>query len=291
MIQKPFSHPSQSKSLSQVFLHEQWPCHKMAEELKAQGVESVIEIGPGNGILTKALAKQGLKVVAIEKDRRFAQKLLTHKSTSSDFEQVEVLTQDFLKFDLEHWVASQTGNVAICGNIPYHISSPIVLKVLAVLNDIRCAMLLVQLEYAQRLVSHPSQKTYGSLSVFTQLRSRSKIEYKVERHCFYPIPKVDSAVISLKSRVIPYPDKILSEVEKITRQVFTQRRKKLSNSLAPFLKSQNPGLLPIDVNRRCDSLSPEEYVSLAETLLASPNPQENKSAETRGQHDSQQAPL
>lgn len=259
-------HPVQKRSLSQVFLRDDWPCQKMVQYLKNQGVESVIEIGPGNGILTRVLLKEGIAVTALEKDDRFAEKLREYAQEEKIQGKLKVVNDDALNFDLASWIASTPGQKAICGNIPYNISSPLVMWIMPHLAKIRCSLLMVQLEFGQRLAASPATKAYGSLSVYVQLRTKAKLEFKVERACFYPIPKVDSAVVSLFPLSTVESDEVLRKTEIIARRAFTQRRKMLSNSLSPFLNDLNSSDLPVDLSRRCDSLTPHEFVQLAKIL-------------------------
>ncbi len=268
---KPFH--KQKKSLSQIFLIDDTPCHMLVDLLISQGVESVLEIGPGEGVLTFPLAKRGLKVTSVEKDSYYA--ALLKKKVADDETQelknLEVIEGDILEFDIDQWIKQESPKkLAVCGNIPYHISTPILFKIMSSLDSLTCSVLLVQLEYAERLVSKPSSKSFGSLSVFVQLRSNAHFEYKVDKKLFRPVPSIDSAVVSFfplkeEERIDPL---LLKKVEKITRHVFTLRRKKLSNSLKPFLKDKDLTQCPISLDRRCDALLPGEFVSLTRFLIA-----------------------
>ena len=244
---------------------------KIAQKLRHLDVHSVLEIGPGNGILTRELLRLGLNVLAVEKDSRFAEKLTSFAEHSCGTEQypgmLTVVNEDVLKFDLSSWLDRGGPTKAICGNIPYNISSPILLWLLPHIKRIEAAFLLVQLEFAERVASSPKSKSYGSLSVFTQLRAIASIEFRVARTCFYPVPRVDSAAVYLVGRDHKLSSEQLARTEKLTRQAFSQRRKKLSNSLSPFLKDTDPKHVPLDLSRRCDSLSPEEFVHLADALI------------------------
>ena len=258
----------QRKSLGQVFLNDDWPCEKMAQQLYEAGVEKVIEIGPGPGILTKQLLKRGISVLAIEKDPRFADYVSAQVQTDPEQKaKLEIINKDVLEFNLKEWVNSDSSCKAVCGNVPYNISSSLVFWLLPQLKRIKCASFMVQLEFAERLAAKPHTKSYGSLSVFTQLRSKAKLEFKVSRSCFTPVPKVDSAVLSLTPTSEDYPQKALKDVEKVTRRAFSQRRKKLSNSMKAFLSGTDTENLPIDLNRRCDTLTPKEFVQLAEAIF------------------------
>jgi 16S rRNA (adenine1518-N6/adenine1519-N6)-dimethyltransferase len=260
----------QKKSLSQVFLHTDWPCVKICELLVQHGVEQVLEIGPGKGILTRKLVEAGLEVTAVEKDDDLAEymgSVASRYQESGSAGSLTVVNEDILKFDISQWVQTHSRRKAICGNIPYNISSPILMHTLPELTAIEGIFFLVQLEFAKRLCSPVNEKSYGSLSVYTQLRAKTKVECKVERACFYPVPKVDSAVISLLPPAYQESPALLKQVEQLTRQVFHQRRKKLSNSLGSFLHMGK--VLPehIDLSRRCDTLSPQEFIEIAKVFL------------------------
>ena len=123
------------------------------------------------------------------------------------------------------------------------------------------------LKFARRVVSRPSTKDYGSLSVFAQLRADVALEFNVPRGCFQPVPKVDSAVLLVMPAKERLPDDVLLRTEAVTRSAFTQRRKKLRNSVRPFLDETGEAGCPIDLERRADALSPREFVALAAFLL------------------------
>jgi len=263
----------QNKSLGQVFLNTDWPVKRIVEQAVAMGIERVIEIGPGNGILTLALADAGIHVTAIEKDTRFAERLIT--ITDSDIRQkIDVVNQDVLKFDLNAWIhkskqKNQNIKLGVLGNIPYNISTPIVMWALPSLKDLVATVLMVQLEFAQRIVSAPDSKAYGSLSVFCQLRAICDFNFEVGKNCFTPVPKVDSAVITLRHRPKPAAtEQQLNLTETICRVAFTLRRKKLRNGVKPFMGSLDEKDCPIDLNRRAETLSPQDFVELAGFLFA-----------------------
>lgn len=130
------------------------------------------------------------------------------------------------------------------------------------------SIFMVQLEFAQRVVAAPGGKDYGSLSVYCQLRAKCEFNFKVEKTCFTPIPKVDSAVMTLRSRHDePAPGKLLQYTETICRVAFTQRRKKLRNSVKPFMRGRPDEDCPLDLNRRAETLSPEDFIKLAAFLF------------------------
>lgn len=259
----------QKKSLGQVFLKVQWPIDKIVEHIQQKSVTRVLEIGPGGGVLTKAMVEAGLKVTSVEKDDRLIERLKDYfyNSLGVKPDQFDLVHQDVLKFDLGAWLAASKEPTLIVGNIPYNISSPILMWLMPHLHQVAGACFLVQLEFGQRLSSKPSQKSYGSLSVFAQLRARVELLFKVDRTCFQPVPKVDSAVVALEGKADQLDPKLLQKVELLTRTVFTQRRKMLRNGAGPFLGPDGEAGCPIDLNRRPDSLSPEEFVEFAQHLF------------------------
>lgn len=262
----------QKRSLSQVFLTTDWPVIRVAERLNELRIERVIEIGPGNGILTKALLDAGLRVTAIEKDERFAEKMQTYAAVvmAAGSGWLEVVNADILRYDWRAWIdAEPQARSAVVGNIPYNISSPIVLRGIENIAGLKAMVFMTQLEFAARIAARPDTKDYGSLSVFLQLRAEAHLEFKVPRNCFHPVPKVDSAVITIQPRREVLPEAVLQRAEQVTRVAFMQRRKKLRNSVRQFFDAT--GALeadcPIDLDRRADALSPREFVQLAEFLL------------------------
>lgn len=267
-MKNPIQAPKQTKRLSQVFLNTSWPCEEVSQTLLKQDVSSVLEIGPGEGILTENLLSHGFKVSSIEKDGRFANFLGKKFQKNIDEGHLTITNDDILLYDFSSWHVAAS-NAAICGNIPYNISSDIMHWLLPKLPTIKLAVFLVQLEFAERLASSPSQKSYGSLSVFTQLRANVSLLAKVPRTDFNPPPKVDSALIAFYPRQQTEESEVLSKVEELTKLAFSQRRKKISNALKePF--SQLAGKHNFDLSRRPENLSPAEYVTLAKMLLNKP---------------------
>jgi 16S rRNA (adenine1518-N6/adenine1519-N6)-dimethyltransferase len=127
---------------------------------------------------------------------------------------------------------------------------------------------MVQLEFAQRVVAAPDGKDYGSLSVYCQLRANCEFNFKVEKSCFTPVPKVDSAVITFRPRSEEAASgKLMQYTETICRIAFTQRRKKLRNTVKPFLRGRAEEMCPLDLNRRAETLSPEDFINLAKFLF------------------------
>lgn len=260
--------PHQKRSLSQVFLKTKVPCEQLASLLQNHDVQQVLEIGPGKGVLTKVLIDRGMTVTCVEKDRRFVDYLSQHFEQEIQSGKLTIHNADILKFDLEAWIRSQNGAPSsISGNIPYNISSPLLEHLLPNLSQLKVSALLVQLEFAQRLVSPPGSKTYGSLSVFVQLRSNPKIAHHVNRNCFSPVPKVDSAIVTLEPLSTLADESLLKKVEQVTKTAFSQRRKKISNALSVFLSDLDKAKIPFDLSQRPETFSPQDYLKLTALLF------------------------
>jgi 16S rRNA (adenine1518-N6/adenine1519-N6)-dimethyltransferase len=259
----------QKKSLGQVFLRTEWPIQRVVEKCHQWKVQRVLEIGPGEGVLTKGLIKDGFQVTAVERDDRFAERLPGQiRRSELDEKLLHVVPEDILKFDLGAWLDSSKAPAAVVGNIPYNISSPILLWLLPHLDRLAGGMLMVQLEFGQRIAAGPGNKDYGSLSVYTQMRSKVTLECKVDRTSFFPVPKVDSALITLTAAREQYSPSALNRVELLSRTSFLHRRKMLRNTLQPFFNEQHPAEnSPIDLNRRPETLRIEEFLELARYLF------------------------
>lgn len=257
--------PRQIKRLSQVFLVESWPVQRVVEKLLSWQVTRALEIGPGTGKLTQGLLEAGITVTAVEKDRRCHEYLQAGEIFKIRKNNLELICDDILKYDLPSWI-NRDGLAAVVGNIPYNISSPILQWLTPHLSGLRGACLMVQWEFAKRLVGRPSTKDYGSLSVFVQLRSKPQLECQVKKGCFRPMPKVDSALVSLEPLTEALPEEVLRSTELLTRKAFEQRRKKLRNSIKSFLPAEIPSDFPVSLDLRADALAPEDFVAMARFL-------------------------
>ncbi len=258
----------QRRALGQVFLKTDEPCIRLVNIVRQHSTQAAIEIGPGGGILTKVLLGAGITVTAVEKDERFAARLVDACSPQmANSRQLDVRRDDILRVDLERWIAQQTGAAAVCGNIPYNISSSVIQWVIPSLNKLSCAVFMVQKEFAERVTASPSTKDYGSLSVYAQLRAKIAINFEVPRALFTPVPKVDSAVFTMVKPDFEYSPADLSNTETLTRIAFSQRRKMMRNSISQLLSPELEQSLDFDLNRRPDSISPLEYLELARKLF------------------------
>ena len=220
-----------SKSKGQNFLTQRWVPERI---VRASGIDKtcgVIEIGPGFGPLTQELCQKAGKVVAIEVDQTLQPVL---RETVGEFSNLEILFADALKTDLPAMVADEFSSLrpVACANLPYYITSPVLTKLL----ESRCFSLIivmVQREVAQRICAAPGSGDYSAFTVLCNYHAQPELLFDVPASCFFPQPKVTSAVVCLKVRTEP-PAELLDEHTffRTVRAAFAQRRKTLLNALS-----------------------------------------------------------
>ena len=259
------------RSLGQNFLVDPNIQRKIVAAVEAGPADEVLEIGPGTGALTRHLAAQAGRVVAIEKDDDLAAAL------RKEFEgapQVEVVHGDVLEVDLAALVR-EPDRVKVVGNIPYNITSPLLFRLLeSELNPERIVV-MVQREVADRILAEPGEKNYGALSVGMRAVAQVKRLFHVSRSAFRPVPDVDSTVVL----IVPYrPPRLTlderADLRTLTRAAFGWRRKQLQKILrtadAYRLDAEELEAVAresgIDPERRPETLSPEEFVRLMRVL-------------------------
>lgn len=263
-----------SKSLGQNFLINDGVCPRMAAECGANAHTGVIEVGPGLGVLTWELSQIAKKVVAVELDRRLFPVL---EETLADCENVEVVQGDILKLDLEELIREKFGGeeVCVCANLPYYITSPVIMRLLESDLPLQSVTVMVQKEAAQRICAPPGTRACGAVSVSVHYHAEPKLLFPVSRGSFLPPPHVDSAVIRLDLRKAP-PVEVADEALffRIARGAFAQRRKTAANSLSASLgisKAQiEQALETIGAakNVRAEQLTLEEFGALANELAS-----------------------
>jgi len=257
------------KSLGQHFLSDPHILGKIVDALAPAAGETVIEIGPGRGDLTRLLLDRGARVVGIEKDDRLAGRLREPGAASRLL--LDVVNADALEVDWADLAASLQGSrlpFSVIGNIPYNITSPLLEKALTPPLPSRIVF-LVQKEVADRIAAPPGTKTYGALSVGIQAACRVERLFTVKAGAFRPPPKVDSAVIRLTPRAEPViPVEQGRAFRKFVVACFGQRRKQLRNVLALVL-GREPGAvaealreLGFDPATRPERLSPQDFARL-----------------------------
>ena len=225
-----------SKALGQNFIINERICPAMAQSLNANENTGVLEIGPGIGVLTKELCSVAGKVVSVELDNRLFPIL---SETLSDCGNIEIVEGDALKMDLNALIDEKfTGmsDIKVCANLPYYITSPIIMKLIESKLPISEIVVMVQKEAADRLAAQIGSRESGALTVAAQYYAEIEKLFDVSRGSFMPQPKVDSAVIKLSVRKEP---PVRAENEKrffeIVRAAFAQRRKTALNSLSSSL--------------------------------------------------------
>lgn len=220
------------KSLGQNFLIDPDVCPAMAAAACDKDT-GVIEIGPGIGVLTAELSKTAKRVVAVELDERL-KKILP--LTLADCKNAEIIYGDIMKMDIKKLIAekfSDCAKIAVCANLPYYITSPIVMGLLESRLPADNITVMVQKEAAERLCAEVGTRDAGAVSVAVSYYSEPEILFEVPRTCFMPSPKVDSAVIKLKIREKP-PVSVNSEEHffRLVKACFAQRRKTLVNTVS-----------------------------------------------------------
>jgi len=262
-----------NKRLGQHFLVDSRPLYAMLQAAELLPEDGVLEIGPGLGVLTRELCSRAGKVVAVEKDRQLIPIL---EDLTKDFKNICILDADVLKLDMEEIREEHFGgSFKVVANLPYYITSPIIMKIIENRHLIPLAVLMVQKEVAQRLVASPGSKDYGILTIAVNMYAEVKLVCNVGKSSFLPPPKVESAVVKILLRQKPRVEVDEELFFKVVEAAFGERRKTLKNSLSRRLDI--PGIDPeviakalevtgIDPMRRGETLSIEEYAQLLEAL-------------------------
>jgi len=253
-----------SKGLGQNFLIDKNILNKIIESADIKPGDIILEVGPGIGALTQKLAENGGKIIAVEKDKTMIEIL---KETTKNFNNIKIINADILKYQLP------TTNYKVVANIPYYLTSPLIRKFLESKNPPQEIILMVQKEVAQRICSKPPDMSLLSVSV--QFYANPKIIFYVLKSCFWPAPKVDSAIIKIKPG-----EKYNISADlffKVVKAGFSQPRKQLVNNLTT-LKSLNGVKLTkefvsgwlfknnIKPNQRAETLNISDWVNLANIL-------------------------
>ncbi len=261
------------KGLGQNFLHDGNVSRKIVAEAVSLG-PPYLEIGPGLAGLTDLLAETGSPVTAIELDRGLAGWLRDRFAGSN----VEIVESDFLEIHEDEFRRRFPAGATVVGNLPYSVSSPMLIRLIELRETFPRAVLMLQKEMVDRLCSPPGCKAYGILSVYVAVLSEARELFVVRRGCFTPSPDVDSAVFSL--RFAPgLSARFVRALQAVVRTAFAQRRKTLRNAPGNFLPGGSadwPELLSaaaIDPGARAETIPPEGYRRLAEALLARRHPE------------------
>lgn len=263
-----------SKALGQNFLIDPTVCPEMARAATREGADCVLEIGPGIGVLTASLCEQAKQVVAVELDRRLFPVL---RETLADYDNVELVEGDAMQLDLHALLRERFGEgarIAVCANLPYYITSPLLMRLLECRLPIEKLVVMVQKEAAERLCAEVGSREAGAVTVAVRYYAEAHTLFTVGREAFLPAPKVDSAVIELcvrKSPAVELRDE--AYFFKMVRAAFAQRRKTAVNGIAAGLNLPKAAVaeaiadtgLPADV--RAEKIPMEKLADLANRLL------------------------
>lgn len=263
-----------SKSLGQNFLIDGNIVEKIVDLAEISSEDNVIEIGPGIGTLTQVLCSRAKKVVAIEIDSKLIPIL---NENLKEYDNFKLVHSDVLKIDIDELIEKElhSGNVKVVANLPYYVTTPIIMNLLENNSRISSITVMIQKEVAERISAVPSTKNYGALSIAIQYHSIPTLGFIVSSNCFMPIPKVDSIVIKLD--VLETPSVCVNDKEgffKLIKASFGQRRKILINSIvnSGYFNIGKDDLkkllisLELDENIRGENLSLRQFAKLSNLL-------------------------
>ena len=267
---------SLSKGFGQNFIINPGVCPRIAESAGIGPEWGVLEIGPGIGVLTEQLARRAARVVSVEIDRRLFPLL---DETLAGYHNVKIVEGDVLKVDLKRLIAEEFAGrpVAVCANLPYYITSPILMRLLEERLPIRSITVMVQKEAAQRLCAAPGTRQAGAISYAVAYYASPRQLFTVQPGSFYPAPKVTSAVIRLDVRKTPAGD-LDPAAERalfaVIRAAFSQRRKTAANGISAGLAADKAAVLAamadagLDARLRPEQLTLEQFTALQAALAA-----------------------
>ncbi|MEE0857632.1 MAG: 16S rRNA (adenine(1518)-N(6)/adenine(1519)-N(6))-dimethyltransferase RsmA [Ruminococcus sp.] len=260
-----------SKSLGQNFLINPSVCPRMAElSGAAQGV-GVIEIGPGIGVLTNELCALADKVVAVELDKRLLPVL---EETLAEYDNIKVINADVLELDLQKLIEEEFAGmeVVVCANLPYYITSPVIMKLLEDKLPISAVTVMVQKEAARRICAPVGSRESGAVTVSVNYYAKPELLFDVSAGSFMPAPKVDSAVMRLDILDEPPVKTDEKKFFAVVKAAFSQRRKVISNSLSSGLGIGKAEVLTIleaagvPANARAETLSLQAFADIANNI-------------------------
>lgn len=261
-----------TKSLGQNFLIDDNIIDKIVDGAGAGPGDKIIEVGPGIGTLTRELASRADKLMAVEIDRNLIPILA---DTLGDYNNVKIVNEDIIKADIRGLIDENLdgGPVKLVANLPYYITTPIIMRFLEEDINVTDIVVMVQKEVAERMNAQPGGKDFGALSVAVQYYCDTEIVAKVPRHLFVPQPNVDSIVIALRvrpERKYKLDDEAL--FSRVVKAAFGQRRKTLLNSISSMGTLSKDGVKEalleagIDEKRRGETLSLDEFALLSNTI-------------------------
>ena len=273
MGQRSSQYPRPRKRFGQHFLTDDGVAARFVDLVRPEPNELVVEVGPGRGALTRKLVKRIDHLVAVEIDRDLIRGLDQRLASAG----LRLIEADILQVGL-HALLAEEGKerLFIVGNLPYNITAPLLFRLLDHWQIVSRAIVTLQREVAQRLVALPGNRDYGVITVLLRRRSEATVHLEINRRAFHPQPKVDSSVVELRfgAQGREPADQVI--FEQVVRAAFSQRRKMLRNSLKSAIPvpdgeamlnsaSSSTG---IDLSRRAETLSLEEFIALSDAMAA-----------------------
>lgn len=257
------------RGLSQNFLIDRNIIQKIVDIASISKNDTILEIGPGPGALTEALLETGASVVAIELDADFAKEL---QRLQTPDHRLEVICEDILKFPLTDFLKNRPNRAKVVANLPYHITTPILTLLLPLYHLIESLTIMVQKEFAERMVAEKKTPEYSSLTLFLQFYATVIKTFNISPNCFFPRPKVHSSVVHCKLHP-PLLEEKIEEFFRMTRAAFGKRRKMLRASLRDLYEvekiEQTLSTLGHLVTTRPEDLSIQEFIALFNLLNVS----------------------
>jgi 16S rRNA (adenine1518-N6/adenine1519-N6)-dimethyltransferase len=252
------------KRFGQNFLQDQNVISGIVRAINPKQDDNILEIGPGLAALTMPVSEHVDKLKVIELDRDLAERLRHNPFLAP---KLQIYEQDALKFDFST-VATENNKVRVFGNLPYNISTPLMMHLFSQCKLIKDMHFMLQYEVVERLSAAPNSKDYGRLSVITQFFAKVIPIMQVKPTAFRPAPKVMSAVVRLIPHdTPPYKVKEVKFLEKVLQVAFNQRRKTISNSLSSLFSADELTNLGFNLQARAENLTIEQYCILADALF------------------------
>lgn len=253
------------KSLGQNFLKDEEVLNKIVNAVNLEDDDLVIEIGPGQGALTRKIQQKNVKLLCFEVDERTKPYLEKIKSNNTN-----IYFQDFLTVDLMEIIKDISyKNLYVIANIPYYITTPIIKKIIDSNINVKNMVLMVQNEVANRFTSNPGKKEYGSITVYLNYYFNVEKLFVVPASCFEPVPKVDSAIIKFSNKEQKYKVSDKEFLFNLIEAAFSQKRKNLRNNLKNYnleIVNKILGDYGYTLQNRAEELSIEIFVELANAL-------------------------
>lgn len=257
------------RRFGQNFLHDPRVIARIADAIAPQPGERLVEIGPGQAALTRALVARAGHVTALEIDRDLAAWLRTQFTAH----ELTLIEGDALACDWRALAGAEQSALRIVGNLPYNISSPLLFALLPIADRVRDQHFMLQKEVVERMVALPGSRTYGRLSVMLQFRYRMARLFDVPRGAFNPPPQVTSSIVRMQPLpAADVPDVDFGKFSQVVAAAFGQRRKTLRNALQALLDAEAIAAAGVDPKARAETLGVAQFVALTDRLSSTAPP-------------------